>query len=151
MIQNQTWDKAILLLEKIVLRSIPWSEYTTILLSKHYNLITNKGKINPTAAVDIRNKLKIEEIAMKCIKVYKQHVNDDILTANQFSEIIALGGIKHRLSNRNDSENSYGKFSMRENRIQIKDNSTNKTIFQHLLEQLLNHIKKSTLFEAEKI
>ena len=71
-----------ILVEKMVLRSIPWSEYTTILLVKHYNLITNRGRKNPTTAVDIRNKLKIEEIAIKCISVFKEHEHANILTAN---------------------------------------------------------------------
>ena len=83
------------LLEKYQLREIPWHEQTTLLLVKHYNLITNNGE-NPNIQnkTDEGNKRKIEEIVMKCILVYQE--KEDALTSDEFGEIINLGSIRHR-------------------------------------------------------
>ncbi len=117
------YDQALKAIEKHTLRRIPWTEYTTSLLVKHYNLIVaNPDKKDP---IDQRNKEIIEQIVKACIQLYRD--KEDILSEAEFTEIIPLAGIKHR--------------------SQSKD----PTLFRELLSALLADISNDPLFEPLKI
>ncbi|MDJ0652090.1 MAG: NACHT domain-containing protein [Simkaniaceae bacterium] len=129
------WHETIKTLEKKLLRKMPWQEYTTTLLVKHYNLITHNGDDqNPTDLTDKRNKEKIEQMVKECLTVYLK--KEDHLTVDEFSELIALGGIKHHL------QDAPG---------QTRESSQSKTLFHQLLARVLADIRTDELFEPEKI
>ena len=152
------WANGLRMLEKQMLRRLPWQEYTTTLLVKHYNLITNNGTDqNPTNLTDLKNKLKIEEITRSILLVYQDL--EDNLTADQFGELVALGGIKHHV---HSHEAPLAALNLKKlgtsttnNKHQIPvvgdaQDLTN-SLFHDLLGRLVVDIKNDELFEPSKI
>ena len=142
------WDQALKLLEKYQLREIPWHQYTTLLLVKHYNLITENGEKqtiqNPT---DQRNKRKIEDIVMKCILVYQE--KEDGLTSDEFGEIINLGSIKHRADTQQEMKQPD---LARGHSKQLEDSTIHsQSLFHRILARLVVDIRNDELFEPQKI